>query len=237
MPNPYFQFKQFTIHQDRCSMKVATDSCILGAWFATKLGNAKTVLDIGAGTGLQMLMLAQQNAINIDGIELDSDSCQQCRENLQASKWKDQFEIYEGDARDNPFSKNYDFIICNPPFFEGDLTSDSAKKNLTRHSTMLNFHDLITIISKCLEDHGSFGLLLPYHRVDYMLACCAAFQFWPIEQLNIRQTSRHQFFRSIIRFSDTKPASINYSELIILDDAGKYTEDFVSLLKDYYLWL
>jgi tRNA1Val (adenine37-N6)-methyltransferase len=99
MPNAYFQFKQFIINQDRCTMKVATDSCILGAWFGGRLGRAKSVLDIGAGTGLQMLMLAQKNTLKIDGIELDHSAWQQGKENLEKSRWKNQFEIYAGDVR------------------------------------------------------------------------------------------------------------------------------------------
>src|SRR6516164_6086064 len=129
MPNPYFQFRQFIIRQDRCTMKVATDSCILGAWIADRIGNSKNVLDIGTGTGLQMLMLAQKNKIKIDGIELDPEAWQQAKENLEGSSWKDQFEIYCGDARAYSFTKKYDFIICNPPFYDGDLVSASEKEN------------------------------------------------------------------------------------------------------------
>jgi tRNA1Val (adenine37-N6)-methyltransferase len=237
VPNSYFQFKQFIINQDRCTMKVATDSCILGALFAGKLGNAGSALDIGAGTGLQMLMLAQKNTLKIDGIELDPNAWRQAKENLEKSRWKNQFEIYDGDVRTFSFAKKYDFIISNPPFYENDLTSPSAKKNQTRHSSDLNFQELISAIARNLEPEGSFGLLLPYHRIDHLFECCHAFQYWPSEQLNIRQTPYHDYFRSIVRFSKTKPAEPASSELIIMEESGQYAEAFVRLLKDYYLWL
>jgi tRNA1Val (adenine37-N6)-methyltransferase len=217
-------------------MKVATDSCILGAWFASRLRNCKNILDIGSGTGLQMLMLAQKNQAKIEGIELDREACNQCKENLQSSPWKNQFEMNEGDVRTYSFPKKYDFIISNPPFYENDLASPSHKKNQTRHSADLNFQELIDAIDRNLEQGGSFGLLLPYQRMENLLQCCLAFQYWPSEQLNIRQTARHDYFRSIMRFSKARAEMVS-SELIIMNEDGKYSEDFVNLMNDYYLWL
>ena len=218
-------------------MKVSTDSCILGAWFAGKLSHQNTVLDIGAGTGLQMLMMAQKNRAHIDGIELDQDAWQQAKENIESSAWKDRLTIYSGDIRTYPFDRKYQFIISNPPFYENDLESPSVKKNQTRHAATLNFQELLSAVERLLEPDGSFGLLLPYHRKNDLLEYANVHSFWPGHQLNIRQTPRHNFFRSVIWFSKTKPAKISNTELIILDEAGKYTDDFVNLMKDYYLWL
>ena len=128
MANTYFQFKQFIIHQDQCAMKVCTDACILGAWFAEKIPSQSAVLDIGSGTGLLMLMLAQKNKSEIDGIELDLSSFKQLKENISISKWKESLHAFPGDVRTFSFSSKYDFIIVNPPFFEGDLLSSSAGK-------------------------------------------------------------------------------------------------------------
>src|SRR5215469_2574817 len=99
MPNNYFQFKQLTIHQDQCAMKVCTDACILGAWFAEKIPNSSFVLDIGSGTGLLMLMLAQKSKSEIDGIEVDLPAFKQLRENIAASQWKDRLQAFPGDVR------------------------------------------------------------------------------------------------------------------------------------------
>src|SRR5271154_3865208 len=123
MPNSYFRFKQFIVRQDRSAMKVCTDSCILGAWSATRLHDAKKILDIGSGTGLLPLMLAQYSHSEIDGIELDHESYKQAEENINESPWSDRLQIMEGDARYYPYKEKYDFIISNPPFFESDLQS------------------------------------------------------------------------------------------------------------------
>src|ERR1051326_2195609 len=104
MANTYFQFKQFTIHQDQCAMKVCTDACILGAWFAEKIPSQSAVLDIGSGTGLLMLMLAQKNRGEIDGIELDLPSFKQLKENITNSKWKENLHVFPGDVRTFSFA-------------------------------------------------------------------------------------------------------------------------------------
>eukprot|EP01136_Pigoraptor_vietnamica_P012822 Opistho-1_new@53158 len=117
MSNHYFQFKQFTIHQDKCAMKVSTDACIQGAW--TPIANDVVhVLDIGTGTGLLSLMLAQRNSnIHIDAIELDADAARQAQENISASPWADRVDVMQGDVTAYQFAKQYDMVICNPPFF------------------------------------------------------------------------------------------------------------------------
>src|SRR5450631_830225 len=123
MPNSYFRFKQFVIQQDRSTMKVCTDSCVLGAWTALQLGQVKTILDIGTGTGLLALMLAQKSEGLIDAVESDPESAGQARENIGQSSWSDRIRVVEKDARDYLNETHYDFIITNPPFFESDLRS------------------------------------------------------------------------------------------------------------------
>src|SRR5450631_3963277 len=117
MPNPYFQFKHFTIRQDRCAMKVCTDACLFGAWLPAKVPATARVLDIGSGTGLLMLMLAQKNGGDIHGIELDPDAFGQLGENIAGSPWAKRLQIFEGDVRQYVSQEKYDLIITNPPFF------------------------------------------------------------------------------------------------------------------------
>ena len=175
--------------------------------------------------------------MKIDGIEIDPDAWLQCKENLESSRWKNQFTIYEGDVRSYSFPEKYDFIISNPPFYENDLSSPSAKKNQAKHSSDLNLRQLVSAIDRNLHLMGSFGLLLPYPRINYLIDCCADFQYSPSEQLNLRQSPQHPYFRSIIWFSKSIQAEVHASELTIMNEAGKYTDEFVNLLKDYYLWL
>lgn len=237
MPNPYFQFKQFVVYQDQCAMKVCTDACILGAWFAEKMPSWSLVLDIGSGTGLLMLMLAQKHKGEIQGIELDLAAYKQLKENITQSKWKEDLKVFRGDARSHSFPYKFDFIITNPPFFEGDLISTSEAANLAKHSKELTLAELLTVIDTNLEVTGSFGILLPYHRMDYFTELAAIRQFYLQEKLLVRQTPHHDFFRAILHFSRKEDSFVPGSELCIKSEAGVYTEEFVELMKDYYLYL
>ena len=218
-------------------MKVCTDSCILGAWFAAKETFYSTALDIGSSTGLLMLMLAQKHHTILDGIEIDAAAFRQLKENICESRWADRLNVFSGDARSQLFSKKYDFIIVNPPFFEGNLVTDSDEKNLARHSKELTLEELLSVIDRTLETKGSFGILLPAQRTAYFEELALQYGFYIVEKLSVRQTPTHDFFRSIIHFSRNKeniPASL---ELTIKNEKGNYTEDFIRLMKEYYLYL
>jgi tRNA1Val (adenine37-N6)-methyltransferase len=236
MPNSFFRFKQFTIFQDQCAMKVSTDACILGAWFAQKIRNNISVLDIGSGTGLLMLMLAQKKTLKIDGIELDHSAWVQLKENLASSQWKNELAAFEGDARNFNFPKKYDFIISNPPFFENDLPSPSLQKNQAKHNISMTFSELLRIIEQQLKVEGSFGLLLPYRRIEEFIRICISHQFFLVGKLMIRPTHAHDYFRAILHFSRTDVELVETEELIIRDELG-YTHAFTALMKDYYLYL
>lgn len=237
MPNPYFQFKQFTIHHDQCAMKVCTDACILGAWFAEKVSLYSTVLDIGSGSGLLMMMLAQKNKADIHGIEIDPPSFNQLEENINQSKWKDKLKAFAGDARTFAFPGKYDFIITNPPFYENDLRADKETLNVARHSTLLTLEELIKIIDGNLSVDGSFGILLPFHRLEYFTGLSKAHGFGLSEQLLVKQTPVHNYFRAILHFKRKADKSTLQQELVIQDSKANYTPQFTALLKDYYLYL
>lgn len=218
-------------------MKVCTDACILGAWFAEKTPSYSLVLDIGSGTGLLMLMLAQKHKGEIRGIELDLAAFRQLKENITRSSWKDDLQAFPGDVRNYVFPHQFDFIISNPPFFEGDLPSLSGTANLAKHSSELTLAELLTVIDTNLESAGTFGILLPYHRVDYFIGLAVSRGFFLREKLLVRQTLRHDYFRGILHFSRRPENFVPTTELCIKNDAGVYTEEFVELMKDYYLYL
>ena len=167
MPNAYFRFKQFTIHQDGSVMKVCTDSCVLGAWSAMHAGECQRILDIGTGTALLSLMLAQKSSAPIDAIEWDPEACAQARENIRDSPWPTQIQIIQADARTYRSPLSYDFIISNPPFFESDLWSPDDKKNLAKHGASLTLEALLGVIKTNLRPKGVFTILLPFHRSEY----------------------------------------------------------------------
>ncbi len=241
MPNSFFRFKQFIIHQDRSAMKVCTDSCILGAWTALRItgvkkvleNGAKNILDIGSGTGLLPLMLAQKTDARIDTIEYDPETCLQARENIMQGPWADRIQLLEGDARDYVFPSAYDFIITNPPFFESDLRSPQQKKNMAKHNESLTLERLIGLVQSNLQPDGAFSILLPFHRNDYFKKLAGENGFFLQEELTVKQTSSHTPFRSILLFSRTESPKIISEELTIKKE-GKYSMEFKALMQDYY---
>jgi tRNA1Val (adenine37-N6)-methyltransferase len=234
MPNSYFRFKQFTIQQDRSAMKVCTDSCILGAWTAKRLHKAKRILDIGTGTGLLPIMLAQNTNANIDCIELDHDSFKQAEENIQQTSWPERIHVIEGDARHYSFQTKYDFIISNPPFYESDLRSPEQKKNKAKHEESLTLDELISVIRSCLVNDGAFSILLPFHRSDYFEKLAFVNGFFLLEKLTVCQTPAHPAFRSISLYGNKMPDKVILNELIIKDAKGKNSIEFTKLMKDFY---
>src|SRR5437868_5022622 len=144
MPNNYFQFKQFIIQQDNCAMKVCTDACLFGAYIANELQSipVNTILDIGAGTGLLSLMLAQKTTAVIDAVEIDNAAFEQAKENIAASPWKEKINTYHADISTFKTGKRYEHIISNPPFFEDDLRSNDEKKNFAKHDSSLTLENL-----------------------------------------------------------------------------------------------
>ncbi len=240
MPNNYFQFKQFTVQQERAALKVSTDSCLFGAWIADKVESERlkveSALDIGTGSGLLMLMLAQKCEAKIDGIEIDLPSYEQAKENAEASIWKERLELFHADAKQFSFSKNYDLIISNPPFYEGDLKSDVAHRNVAMHDAGLKLDELLKVVDANLTDDGRFAMLLPFQRAGYMIALAETFNLFLQTHVQVRQTVNHEFFRSMLLFSRTKTKPI-VEELAIKDESNQYTNVFIGLLKDYYLYL
>ncbi len=160
--NPPFRFKQFEIKQDRCAMKVGTDGVLLGSW--ANIRNARTILDIGSGTGLIALMLAQrQPKGRIVGVEIDPEACKQAQENAAASPFSDRLELVEAAIQDfsKEDSRKFDLIVSNPPFFSGGALSFSQDRNSVRHTIKLSHGDLLRAVQYLLAPEGRFCLILP----------------------------------------------------------------------------
>ncbi len=240
MPNNYFQFKQFTVHQEHAALKVSTDSCLFGAWAAEyvqfKMFDVRCMLDIGSGTGLLMLMLAQRSNAMIDGIEIDESSYKQAKQNIEASPWKERLNLFYGDAKQFGFTKKYDFIISNPPFYEGDLKSDASNRNIAMHDEGLKLEELLQVVDANLKDDGSFAVLLPYYRADVFIKYAAEKNVHLAKRMNVKQSVTHSCFRTILLF-ERKKTEVLVQELSIKNTSNQYTEQFAELLKDYYLYL
>jgi tRNA1Val (adenine37-N6)-methyltransferase len=215
-------------------MKVCTDSCILGAWTTMRSGNPEKILDIGTGTGLLSLMIAQKSSGLIDAIESDPEAAEQARENINASPWSDRICMIESDARHFSFTTRYDFIIANPPFYQSDLRSPDNKKNEAKHDESLTLEELLRVIRSCLKKDGAFSVLLTFHRTVYFENLASSNGFYLIEKLTVKQTPGHSPFRSICLFRFQKPGTVASGELVIKNEMGKYSPEFTKLMKDFY---
>lgn len=243
MSNSYFQFKRFTVQQEKTAMKVCTDACLFGAWVAKEIGDEKAtienILDIGAGTGLLSLMLAQKTNAVIEAVEVDEEAAQQAKENFEASPWKERLNVHHLSIQQfqEVTDQRYDVIISNPPFFQDSLRSDNEKKNLAKHVAGLSFDRLAAIVTNLLKETGAFYVLLSY--VDFPLFEDAANKqnLFLQHQVNVRQTLLHTYFRTIGIFSKQLPAEVKHEEISIKQISNLYSKEFTDLLKGYYLYL
>jgi tRNA1Val (adenine37-N6)-methyltransferase len=236
MANNYFRFKEFTIYQDACAMKVCTDACIQGAYTARYILQhalpAQTIMDIGTGTGLLSMMLAQQLPLSaITAVELDAAAAAQATSNTASCN----INVIEADVRNLPVSL-YDFIITNPPFYEADLKSNNQLRNQAMHATTLSYTALIKVIADHLIPTGSFSVLLPYQPfIDFTIKAKDA-GFYAKQILHIKQSVTHDYFRSVGIFSRGEGGT-DIEEMAIRETGNIYTPAFTALLKPYYLYL
>jgi tRNA1Val (adenine37-N6)-methyltransferase len=219
-------------------MKVTTDSCLFGAWVADQIqksGVANNILDIGSGSGLLCLMIAQKTPAAINGIEIQVSDYQQSLDNIGNTPFKDRINLHQADALQFHYTEKYDIIVSNPPFYEGDLKGTDAGKNIAHHNEGLKLPQLLHLIAGRLNDNGSFYLLLPLKRLFDLQKLAAAEGLFINQQVLVHQTERHEAFRIMIRgsFIESTPQVTN----IIIKDDGNYSSVFSELLKDYYLYL
>ncbi len=241
MPNSYFQFKQFTIHQDQCAMKVCTDACLFGAWVGRKVEsgqltvnrkNTSRALDIGTGTGLLALMLAQKFDGIIDAIDIQSTAVQQATTNAADAAWSERIHVHHTDLSKWQ-SSSYDLIVSNPPFYEKDLKSPDSQRNLALHDTGLTLTSLFENVFRLLKPHGKFALLLPAHRQTEAIELAEQRGWNASELVRVCQTEKHTPFRVMFWFE--KAVTAGEEKIIRIKENGVYTEAFTELLKDYYL--
>lgn len=237
MPNPYFEFKQFTVYHDQCAMKVGTDGVLLGAW--TKVDSASTALDIGTGTGLISLMLAQRNGdINIDAIDIDHDAIKQATENVNNSPFNSQIHCYNLSLQDfaKLKSREYDLIVSNPPFFDQSLKSPKQNRTLARHTDSLFIEELIGLSSLLLNENGRFSLIYPYENKDQILSLAKRNNLHPSRITEVLPTPTSSPKRILIELS-REEFPIETKQLVVELERHKYSPDFIELVKDYYLKL
>lgn len=220
-------------------MKVCTDACLFGAWVANKIqekdfGTNDSGLDLGTGTGLLALMLAQQFPGCIHAIDIDADAARQATENAAASPWANKITVHHS-AADGWNKTNYKIIVANPPFYEQDLRSADRQRNLALHDTGLTLVQLWNKVAQCLHPAGFFAVLLPHHRLNDCLHEAGNRGFLLVEKVLVHQTEKHAPFRVMLLF-DKQTTNPAVSAINIKED-GHYSTAFASLLKAYYLYL
>ena len=231
-----FTFKQFQVNQDRCAMKIGTDGVLLGAW-TLLINNPYNVLDIGAGTGILSLMLAQRsNAEQIDAIEIDEDAYEQCVENFEASPWGDKLFCFHAgldEFVDEP-EDEYDLIISNPPFYTDDFKSDNASRDLARFEDALPFEELIEAAALLLSDNGIFSVIIPFKEEERFVSMCKELDLFPLKITRVKGTPTSEIKRSLLAFCRIEQTPL-IDELIIEISRHNYTPEYIELTKEFYL--
>lgn len=232
--NPYFRFKQFTVFQDRCAMKVGTDGVLLGAW--TDIKNAERILDIGTGTGLVALMLAQRSTAQIDAVEIDESSCIQAQENIALSPWKERVKVYHSSVQDYTKTrpKRYNLIVSNPPFFENACKALELSRTVARHTDLLSPIDLLNVSQRLLDEEGRLTVIYPTEAANRFLNLAEEFGFFCTQKLFVKPTPTRSTKRILMELSQSQNRQ-SESTLTIEKDRHIYTAEFIRLVKDFYL--
>ena len=240
MPNPYFRFKQFTVYHDRCAMKVGTDGVLLGAW--ADISNAPRILDIGTGSGLIALMLAQRSEAKIDALEIDKQACAQAQENVNASPWANRIQIYHQSLQDyvQTASGGYDLLIANPPFFQSTPASTPSSRSLARQSHHLTPEALLQAAPHLLGKAGRLAVIYPVDRAERFEALSIKQGFICRRKLYIKPKHHLPTKRILLDLQqrdNAKTSSTCTPKTLVIEEAERYTYTpaFIELIKDFYL--
>lgn len=236
MSSAPFIFKQFSVNQDRCAMKIGTDGVLLGAWTSVD-NNPFSVLDIGAGTGIVSLMLAQRSdAPLIEAVEIDADAYEQCAENFENSTWGDRLFCYHASLLEyaEEIEEQFDIIVCNPPFYSEDYKTENKSRDLARFQDAMPFDHLIFAVFQLLAEDGIFAVIIPNKEEEKLIELAAKVGLTPKRILHVKGNPKADFKRSLIEFSFHE-TEIKTSELIIENGRHNYTDDYINLTKDFYL--
>lgn len=231
-----FRFKQFSIRQDACAMKVGTDSVLLGGWAMPK--DARNVLDIGTGSGLLALMMAQQADAKILALDIDAGAVQQAKINFEASPWSMRLRVLERDVClfADSTSDKFDYIISNPPYFEQGERSENRQRAIARHVDALTLPQLFTSVAKLLCENGCFALVLPYSMRTEMVRCAANVGLWLNREARVRSMPGEPFVRLLVEFAKKMPLSYTYEEISIEEgERHQYTAAFRRYTANFYL--
>lgn len=228
-----FKFKQFEIYQDKTAMKVGTDSILLGCWVNPE--NCRTILDIGAGTGILSLMMAQRfNNANIVAVEIEENAFKQAKININSSGWNNKIEIIHNSIQHFKANYKFDLIISNPPYYINSYEIKDDKRAMARTTNELSYSELLSFASKYLSSSGILALIIPYSNEEIFLKIAHSFDLFPNKITRVKGNLKAKIKRSLIQLS-CKNITNSESELIIQKENNCYTDEFIRLTQDFYL--
>ena len=236
MTNPFFRFKKFTVYHDKCAMKVGTDAVLLGAWADTSF--CRNILDIGTGTGIIALMLAQRSQATVEAIDIDKEACVQATENVAASPYTERIKVVHASCADFAASnqqKRYDLIVSNPPYFINSLKCPDNKRTVARHTDTLLLSDLIREAQTLLSPSGRIALVLPYERLEEVKALASANHLYICRQTDVIPSPGAAPKRLLVELSATEENIKNRDTLTIEEARHQYTPEYIALTKEFYL--
>ncbi|MFN5347743.1 MAG: tRNA1(Val) (adenine(37)-N6)-methyltransferase [Bacteroidota bacterium] len=237
MSNTQFNFKQFSVQQDLCSMKVGTDGVLLGSW--TYTDNANNILDIGTGTGLIALMLAQRSNANITAVDAEANACEQAKINFDASPWTNRLQLVHSKIQDFHSDHLFDLIVSNPPYFSGYYSSENLSRDIARSAdVLLPYEELISCAKKLLIANGRLSLILPADQQEKITAIANQNELALSRLTFVKTKSSKEAKRILLEFvNNFNQVNAIIDELIIQsDDNGRvYTQEYINLTKDFYL--
>ncbi|KGL58781.1 tRNA1(Val) (adenine(37)-N6)-methyltransferase [Polaribacter sp. Hel1_85] len=234
-----FRFKEFTIHQDKTAMKVGTDGVLLGAWCSVD-NYPDTILDVGAGTGVISLMIAQRSdAMTIDAVEVDENAYEQTVANFEESDWGDRLYCYNATFQEfadeiAEEEEVYDLIVSNPPFYTDEFETENEARNKARFTTSLSFKELIVGVSKILSENGIFAIVIPFKEEANFIALAIENNLFLNKVCRVQGNPSSEIKRSLLAFSFDQ-TEIKEESLIIEIERHQYTKEYIDLTKDFYL--
>jgi tRNA1Val (adenine37-N6)-methyltransferase len=235
MGNSWFQFQQFRVEQDRCAMKISTDAVLLGTLVQSDA--PKQILDIGTGTGVIALMLAQRfPQASITAIELDPEAAGQAAENCEQSPFSQRLTVLQGRFQDFPVEERFDLLVSNPPFYPDHLPASNPKRNQALHTHSLSFEELLHKASQLLAPSGSFWVILPPRQMKDFIQCATAHGLFPSTRVAIRDSAHKPVHREVVGFTFSEPLpSVLPIELLLKNEDGSYSEDYRNLISGFLL--
>jgi tRNA1Val (adenine37-N6)-methyltransferase len=238
MTNKPFKFKEFTVLQDKCAMKVGTDGVLLGAWVKIP-EETSSILDIGTGTGLIALQLAQRSGAEIiDALEIEADAFEQAVENFENSLWSDRLYCYHASVQEyqHEIDEKYDLIVSNPPYFKGSSKGSKTSRSMARHNDLLNFDELLKATDALLSQQGSCAFVIPFSDEKNFISTAASHRLFPNYITRVRGREMSPFKRSLLQLS-RKASDTRIDRLTIEIERHVYTDDYRVLVRDFYLKL